>query len=310
MHILFDYEIILSYLSLPLIKDEKEIMLACSFENSYNKFVLSKNRIDFFNEAMKDDMRIYNKWKEWLNTIISLDKVIMADDVESQITFENIHNVNLKTFDILQSKNSSNVHYFLFALNPQETYLNSLSHSCFYKDALNPNKDYILLGLLANTAIILRPIDYASNHEINLTFALFLQLSYNSKRFDWYDNYCNEHHLFDSIIGKGYEINIFTEPFTNDYENTARRIRLKEKYGKNNTKIKYSNDKKIIHPRRVYLDRFILETNHDFAAILRENDNWRLSIEYCYDDKLISDFEEIRNSYSDIEYTIKSRKKR
>lgn len=291
--IIFDSDALVAYLSLPIVKEISQIDLSNSFENRLNIFVLSKPRILFFDKIAKYN-NLSDKWEKWLESVRNNEDSIYWVG-EKEIDEKNIVAQNISLLNTIREQND---YSFIISTKDKNQYDECLPFTCFYCDVKKPNKDYILLGLMSGRAVTLRPADFLSFGELKTFFSLFFKLSYPLKSIDWFDDYCNENDIFDGLIGKGYYLHIYTMRFHNENENYIRKKFLKQKYGERRVFIKYCGDKTVTHPRRLMNGRFIIESNHDFASINNNNDNWKLDISYIHDALILKDFESIKAHFS------------
>lgn len=162
----------------------------------------------------------------------------------------------------------------------------SINKICFTEKIDKPNKNWVLINLMANKTVTLRYSDFKNQKDIEKTFNDFFSMSESTKEVFIIDSYCNvtSHQLFLTIKATGYKVKIHTSSFKKeDFLKTKLKNDLKQYFGKRNTTVKFSSDKTILHERIIFVECFTLESNHDFAEIKKSNSNWKIDITACND---------------------------
>jgi len=277
MNIIIDKDIFLKYLNNigPKSKTQNIALLITILEHQENKILLTRKIIDRLENEINFDPKMLYSFQAFIKDISDSNRcetVTTSKDEESEEIIEIFEMTNKEDckFVLLGEYKP------LYEKNPE-----FISHTCFYNTIHKPNKCWVIYNLLANRTISVRYNDFGSNTAIEQFFLTFFKLPASFKNIIIIDSYCNvrNHRLFLPLAKKGFPIHIHTSAFNKPVlEINLLRGELKEYFGKRNTHIKFSTDKKLLHERTIALKEFVLESNHDFAEIKRENRNWKVDI--------------------------------
>jgi hypothetical protein len=85
--------------------------------------------------------------------------------------------------------------------------------------------------------------------------------------------------------GNGFKVKCFTSSFKKaEEEKTADRSRIKMYFGRK-ASVKFSNDKSLIHERKILLNNLLVDSTHDFSELTLKNNNWSVYFIICNDKK-------------------------
>lgn len=247
--------------------------------NNDNKILFSEFLLDSISKEFEVK---YQFWESIFTNMVDDNRFVPISNSSSQkdeySEVKDIYNICKTRIDNLFIISEKNNHIYDSI---------SQSHICCWNSIGKPNKCWLLLQLAANRQVNVRYSNFSSDKQIRSFFESFIQLPTLSKDIIVFDSYCNNHDLFDCIIGKGYNITFCTSAINqNQVEIEAKKNILKKKYGKNKTKAKFSTNKKLTHPRSVSIGDFTLKTDHDFAEIKRANNNWDINIYFDQERKI------------------------
>lgn len=276
MIVIFDTEIFIKYLknNFPKSKSIKISTLIRIFENPSNKLVFTQQLVERIEKEFISNPGLLNLFQVFLKDISDNNRYIIFENVEKSTNDE----------CILAHKTIISTEYKFILLNSlSKERLNSelTNCTCYYSNIKKPNKCWLIFNILSNMPITVRYNDFSSNKEIEKFFETIFNFLDPSDELYILDSYCNiqNHKLFNPIRKKGIKINVNTSSFNkNSFEIVRLRSILKEYFGKKNTYVKFSSDKKLIHERTIAFKDIVIESNHDFAEIKKENQNWKLDI--------------------------------
>ena len=277
MNIIIDKDIFLKYLNNigPGSKTQSIALLIRILEHQENKILLTKKIIERLEKEINSDPKMLYTFQAFFKDISDSNRCETVNSIKEEEQEE-----ILEIFEMTDSIDCKFVllgeYKTIYEKNPE-----FINHTCFFNTIIKPNKCWLIFHLLANRTISVRYSDFSSNRSIEQFFFTYFHLPLNFKDILILDSYCNVgyHNLFLPIAKKGFPIFIHTSAFNKlDSEINLIRRELKDYFGNKNTHVKFSTDKKLLHERTIAVREFILESNHDFAEIRRENRNWKVDI--------------------------------
>jgi hypothetical protein len=277
MNLIIDKAIFLKYLSNigPRSKTQNIALLITIFEHQENKILLSRGIIERLENEINSDPKMLYSFQAFIKDVSDSNRYETLNTSTEEEQEEII-----EIFEMANKEESKFVligeYKAFYEKNPK-----FINHACFYDTINKPNKCWLIFNLLANRTISVRYNDFKSNIAIEHFFLTFFKLPITFEKIIIIDSYCNvrNHKLFLPLAKKGFPIHVHTSASNKvGSEIDLLRGELKEYFGKKNTHIKFSTDKKILHERTIALSEFVLESNHDFAEIKRENRNWKVDI--------------------------------
>lgn len=281
MNIIIDKDILLKYLNNigPSSKTQNIALLIRILEHQENKILLTKKIVERLENEINSDPKMLYSFQAFIKDISDSNRYEMVNTSKDEEQEE-----ILEIFEMTDITDSNFVligeYKAIFEKNPE-----FINHTCFFNSVIKPNKCWLIFNILANRTVSVRYNDFSSNRAIERFFLTYFKLPSSFKNVIIIDSYCNvrNHSLFLPIAKKGFRVDIHTSAFNKRRsEIDLLRTELKEYFGKSNTHIKFSTDKKLLHERTIALREFILESNHDFAEIKRENKNWKVDITFSH----------------------------
>lgn len=280
MIIVFDKEILIKFLhSLsPSTKNADAIRLIQVFINKDNKLAVTRNLINRIEREIVSSPDLTNLFQGFLkdtvdNNRITNVNVSFDDEIEELLQEYTTITTNEVKFIIIGSKKTQLSRFGVH-----------LNRTCIFSDIKKPNRCWTIFNIISNFGFTVRYSDFKSNKEIEDFFEHIFSLIDKGNEILILDSYCNlhRHSLFDSIRKKGYTITVYTSSIERDtFAKNKLRIDVKEYFGKSSTSIKFSSDKRLLHERTFTFGDYVIESNHDFAEIRRENRNWKIDVSHC-----------------------------
>lgn len=279
MHLIIEKEILEIYFSKcnPGTKDENTRLIKNIFEDDGNTFLLTENMFEKMAFYFSSNHKLELYFQMFIQDISDNKRYMKCSSSIKKDEPEEI-------LEIFENKQQDLDCLFILAVACNDSYKKLIDkyscHLCFFNNIQKANKCWLIFQLLSNKTLSLRYSDFSSNKEIENVFNLFFRLPLISKDISILDSYCHPNIIFQSIKKNGYSITFYTSCYgKTPNELTFLRSSIKTSYG-SSTKIKFSSDKKVLHERTIAMGDFILESNHDFSEIKRENENWKIDITY------------------------------
>lgn len=279
MNLIVCKDIFIKYLNSSNLKSKNRQILKLieAFECEDNFFVLSKKMIERIEIQIYNNPQLLYDFQSFIEDLGRSKRYISAKS-----EYETEHD---EICDLFTNQNSDNYTFIVVENNNKNLELIE-KNVCVWNMISKPNKDWIILSLVSNNSLTVRYSDFSSDKEIITFFFNFFNLNYREKKIVIFDSYCNYNYntLFVPICNKGKQIEVYTSAYNKKQDVINRnRADIKSFFGKKNTSVKFSTDKKLIHERTIIHDYFLLESNHDFSELKRQNKNWKVDLTYDID---------------------------
>lgn len=276
MNLIVCKDIFIKYLNSSNLKSKNRQILKLieAFECEDNLFVLTKKMIERIEIQINNNPQLLYDFQSFIEDLGRNKRYISAKS-DYEIEHDEI-------CDLFTTQNHDNYTFIVVENNNKNLELIE-KNVCVWNMISKPNKDWIILSLVSNNSLTVRYSDFSNDKEILTFFSNFFNLNYREKKIVIFDSYCNYNSniLFTPICNKGKQIEVYTSAFNKKADEINRnRADIKSFFGKKNTSVKFSTDKKLIHERTIIHDCFLLESNHDFSELKRQNKNWKVDLTY------------------------------
>lgn len=258
----------------PKKKEEKLHNLILSLESPNNKMKISDTYLDilesyFSNECntLKDFFRQFITALSDENRIITF-KTKIESNIEEELLIE-MMGFEHKDFTFLLTKNIR-IEQFK-------------SHQTNFDSIAKPNLDWFILSLSSNSVVQLDYSDFKNTAELEQIFLTCSNFPQKGKELHIIDSYfnLNGNSQLKSFKSCGHKIKCYTSSFNkSDVEKTFIRQSIKSYFG-NKTAIRFSNDKSLIHERKILTENLIIDSTHDFSELTLKNKNWTVYFLIC-----------------------------
>ncbi|WP_444647688.1 hypothetical protein [Flavobacterium columnare] len=279
MNLIVCKDIFIKYLNSSNLKSKNKQILKLieAFECEDNLFVLTKKMIERIEIQINNNPKLLYDFQSFIEDLGRSKRYISAKS-DYEIEHDEI-------CDLFTTQNHDNYTFIVVENNNKNLELID-KNVCVWNMISKPNKDWIILSLVSNNTLTVRYSDFSNDKEIITFFSNFFKLNYREKKIVIFDSYCNYNYntLFTPICNKGKKIEVYTSAYNKKQDEVNRnRTEIKSFFGKQNTSVKFSTDKKLIHERTIIHDVFLLETNHDFSELKKQNKNWKVDLTYDID---------------------------
>lgn len=246
--------------------------LKACFENPNNIILLSLSMLERIENELISKPALLNEFQSFIKEITDNNRLKTLES--NNISEEN---------DILEIYSSARLYNDVFGIVDiyKSGYSSVSKNFCFWEQYKLPNKNWIILSLLANENLTVRYSDFKSDAEIKVFFEDYFNLDSRTTDVKIIDSYCHLHkHTNFELLKNRYIVRIYTSSYKkNQFQLNTLRSDIKSYFGSSSI-IKFSSNNSITHERTIAKSNFILECNHDFGEIKRRNRNWKIDITY------------------------------
>ncbi len=263
MDVLLHIDIIAQYFKNKLSVDifnEELILIKNFFEKTDDNFkiILTQNIIQNVKKSLKNNPLLLEVFQLTLSRLI---------DERGNNSYFNLETEKDKIFKELSEQNTSDC---LFKISKKDI---DVSDTIILEKRSKPNIHWWKSELVSNGKFTLRYHDFNDNNEIRTFFKeIFSSCKYTDFHiFDRYKN-VNKHTHFLSVKKKE-NIKIKYYTFNKDLKKVFN-------YFRHNIEIYITEDKNLLHERKVIFQHFFLEADEDFGNIRKNRTTWKIDLSY------------------------------
>ncbi len=286
MELVIDKELLGVYFKsfTPTQKCEKLQKLQLAIESEKNNIKISSEYLaileDYFKSQSTNELNLFKTFLTSLSDNNRLISIKSKQKIRSEAEeLEAIHNHDLNDYTFTLIKRNQP------CLTSNSSIVNNIG---VYESASKPNKDWFILSLISCFEFSISNSDFSSQIELDNIFQFCSKFPSKEKDIHIVDSYFNlvRNSQLLKFKGNGFKFKCYTSSFNKKQaEITNDRNSIKQFLGRNNTSVRFSKNKRIIHPRKIMIGNLVLDATHDFAEILLRNSNWRVYFIICNEKK-------------------------